>query len=204
MIFIIGLEIEGRIKAQSGLVDNDEKLDTNDIFDLQRLMLSHNIYINCFSNITSLIKDIEASVAIYQKVDVAGKTLPGLILRGSLHDETFLEIGTAKTIQRSLSCEATGETVESKGLVAIRSGLLRGLLHAAGGHILTGIEKVIGKAIIDVSAKSLVEILRAEGSFAAAITFLEHQATNLLQLSEKIPIYFGYVRGLLVLLGFKA
>ena len=201
VVWTIGMEVESRIGRQKGLADKDERLDEDDLFDLDQLLVSHNLFLNCFSQTTLLLKNIEASAAIYRKIDSAAKALPRTLLRSLSENEALVEQDTAKVISRSISDEVMKDSPESKGAIALRLGLLRGLLHAAGGHLLGGAEKIISKAITDLGSKALVDLMRAEGSFAAAIAFLHQQASALLELSNQMPVYFGYIRPLLALFG---
>ncbi len=165
-------------------------------------MVSHNLYLNCFQQAASLLKDIESSAAIYQRMGAAGRHLPGMVLRQVLEEEALLEPETAAIIRRSIS-PGSPDAVENKGVVALRLGFLRGLLHAASGYLLSGIEKIVEKAAVNVSARRLVDLLRADISFAGVITLFQHQSTALAQLSDQAPIYFAYVRQLLRLLGIQ-
>lgn len=200
MLWTIGIEIEERLRSQESVADEDERLDEGDIFNLQRLMLAHNLYLNCFSQTASLIKDIEASAAVYQRIGVASRKLPGQLLRIALDDGDLLEFETAATIRRSLSTEET-DASENKGIIALRLGLLRGFLHSISGHLLRGIEAVASKVAVDLSAQSIVSLLRADISFSGVIAFMDHQAHLLSELSSQAPVYFGYIRGVFALLG---
>jgi len=200
VLWSIGIEIESRIQAQDIVSDRDERLDEEDLFDLRRLMVSHNLYLNCFEQAASLLKDIESSAAIYQRIGAAGRHLPGMVLRRILEEDTLLEPETASAIGRAVSA-GPSDGVESKGVVALRLGLLRGFLHAASGHLLSGLEKIVEKTLVDASAKTLTELLRADLSFAGVIAFLSQQSVALTKLSEQAPVYFGYVKELMKLIG---
>lgn len=202
ILWACGLEIEERMTRQSSIADFDEKLDEEDLFDLRRLLVSHNLFLNCFSQSVALLRDIEASVAIYQRIDIATKRLSPTILCEASKDKNFVEEGTAKAIQRSVPENIDEHVNTNKGEVAISFGLLRGLLHAAGGHLLKGIEKVIEKTYVDVTSKILVDALRADANFAAALAFIHRQTSSLIHLSDRIPIWFGYLRNLLSMFGF--
>ncbi len=201
VVWTIGTEIESRIQRQELDITNDEKLDDDDLFDLRRLLVAHNLFISCFEQSASLLKDVESAAAIYQRVGVAARHFPGGILLRASRNETLVEEETGKTILRAISENNVTTATESKGEVALRFGLLRGLLHAAGGHLLSGIEKILSKAVLDVSAKVLVDTLRADSNFASSVAFLHQEASALRDLSYLVPIYFGYVRSLLLLLG---
>ncbi len=201
LLWMCGLEIEERIARQDEVDDADERLEAEDLVHLRRLLLSHNLFLNCYNQSASLLRDVESSAAIYQRMDSAAKRLSPTILRKAAGDLSLVEEGTAATILRSISRDDEDGAPESKGGVAIKFGLLRGLLHAIGGYLLSGIEKIIEKSIVDVTSKALLELLRANSSFAAAIAFLLGQTSALVQLSGQAPIYFGYIKNLLTMLG---
>ena len=200
LVWAYGLDIERRLKRQETLGSSDEQLDEDDLFDLRRLMTSHNLFLNCFDQSQSLLNDVESSAAIYNRLDVAAKRLSPDILQRASNDAALVEEGTAATLKQSVHRNERSEEFETKGVVALRLGLLRGLLHAAGGHLLRGIENIIEKSSVEISSKMLADTLRSDGSFTAAINFLHREAANLVTLSDQLPIYFGYLRNLLLLL----
>lgn len=201
IMWTCGLEIEQRIVRQDSIANSDENLSEEDLFDLRRLLVAHNLFLNCFSQSASLLRDIESSAAIYQRIDIAARRLSPMILRKASEDSALVEEETAKTILRSISQDAEENTIKSEGQAAIRLGLLRGLLHAAGGHLLGGIEKVIEKTSVDMTSKLLVDSMRADGNFTATIVFFHRQASALIQISDQVPVYFGYIRNLLAMFG---
>lgn len=204
ILWTCGLEIQDRIVRQASVADSDEKLDEEDLFDLRRLLVSHNLFLNCFSQSVALLKDVEASAAIYQRIDTASKRLSPTILREASEDEDFVEEETANLIKRSVPSNVDKDIDLNKGQVAISFGLLRGLLHAAGGHLLKGIEKISEKISVDVTSKLIIDMLRADASFAATLSFINRQVSALAHLSDQIPVWFGYLRHLLSMLGINS
>lgn len=202
ILWQIGIEIDSRLTRQTALTNDDEKIEEEDLFDLRRLLTAHNLFINCFQEATLLIQDLESTAVIYERIGLAHKVLPFTILSQAANSPSLLEHTTALTVERSVTDNSSPTSSTVKGEVALKLGLLRGLLQAAGGHILNGIEEVLKKSAVDVSSKVLLKALEADISYLAVLTFLHEQATNLITLCHEAPLYFGYISGLLALVGY--
>ena len=199
ILWSIGVEIENRLLWQDKKASEDERLEEDDRIDLNRLVLSHNLFLNCFPQSKTLINDIESTAAIYQRLDEAIRKLPGNIL-SRLSENVLLVIPeTGEAISKAVDI-ADGVS-PTKGAVAVRYGLLRGFLHAAGGRVLSAVERSAEKSVTDAATKSLGDFLRAEHSLAAVVSFFQNEASGLLKLGENVPLYFGYIRSLLKLMG---
>ncbi len=104
ILWSIGIEIEERIRAQEIIVDRDERLDEEDMFDLRRLMVAHNLYVNCYDQAVSLLRDIKSSAAIYQRIDAASRQLPAIILHAFVQESGLIE-SEVGCVNQSINCK---------------------------------------------------------------------------------------------------
>jgi hypothetical protein len=198
LLWQIGIDIERRIRWHQTCGDNECGLGSRELFYVESFMSAHNLFVQCFDVTANIIDDMERSAGIYMQLDAQSKTIPWMALATLGSNSEVVEDRSRGVIMRSSKALVEGH--ETKGLVAIGFGLLRGALHAMGGALVAVAAKVVDKAATEIGKEGLVDGLKSAGVYIPMISFIQNHVQILLHLSSAVPHYFGWLPHLIDIL----
>ena len=198
-LWIIGNDIDSRIKLHQKNAEKDDALDGDDLFLIANFLTTHNIYLQCFEMAATITDDLERSMSLYRRLDEGAKDSPWVLLDRIGKSQAVVESRSGAVMQKASATITQG--IESRGMIAIGLGLLRGVLHAIGGALITAATNVISKAVEEIGKEGLIGALKEAGVYEPMLILLQTHMLLLLQISGDLPHYFSWVRRLLEILG---
>ena len=200
-LMIIGQEIDNKIKIHQSKSWSEDALDDEDLFFVNSFMAAHNLYLQCFDMTNKIMEDMERSALLYQRLDTGARTAPWGILATLGSTESIIETRSGQAMKRASAGLMAG--TETRGLIAIGLGLLRGALHALGGLLVGAATRILSKAAISLGKDGLLEALKHEGIYQNMLIFIQTHFVSILHLVRELPSYFGWLRSLLHAFGIR-
>lgn len=199
-LWMIGHDIDNRVRDHQLHAASSDAISGRDLTYLSSFLTSHNLYLQRFDLIEKIVQDLERSASMYARLGVKEKEAPWLALSALSKASSVVEDRSAEVMQKASTGLVKGS--ETKGLIAIGLGLLRGALHALGGALIEGATKVLSNTAIDIGKDGLLAALKKAGMYQGMIVFIETHMSSLLHLSLTMPTYFSWLHHLFVALGF--
>lgn len=200
-LWVVGQDIDNRIRIGQAATEDSEKLDDNTLHYLMTFLTAHNLYLQSFREIEQLSEDLGRSVALYQGLDERARSAPWSLLAALASDEGVFESRTQCALRKAASAIERPGTAQTKGLVSLGLGLLRGALRTMGA---TALEKVLGsddQELIDETTSTVERLLSEPSLEREILLFLQHHKDRLLELAIRMPIFFHWVRVFLTMVG---
>lgn len=195
MLWMIGQDIDRRVKLHQSAGGSEDALDESDLFFVSSFITAHNLYIQCFDATNKIMEDLERSTRLYARLDNQAKLGPWQLLSELGKARSVVEQKSGDVMQTASAGLAAG--TETQGMIAIGLGLLRGALHAIGGVLIGGASRILTKTAVELGKDGLIAIMKQEGFLQSLLTFMHVNLKSLMQLSVDIPNYFGWLHRLL-------
>jgi hypothetical protein len=189
-INMVGQNIERRLNINSRR-DVSEKINDDVIYYIDNLMRAHDLFIQTFPISDVIAESAERSASLYKRFDVVEKTIPWRILKRASDETAIFDKKTVGTLRKAADALEDAAARESKGLLAIGFGLLRGALHAMATQIL--------RSILDGAAEVTKERTKTligaglTGLSAMIILFISRSGDLLSILANQAPEYFNWI-----------
>ena len=84
--------------------------------------------------------------------------------------------------------------VQTKGIVGIGLGLLRGAFQAIGTQFVEKMSGEIGDEVIDLTNDSVQEIIKDDSLLQAVSKFVKENEKDIRETAQNLPVYFSWLR----------
>jgi hypothetical protein len=194
-LWMIGHDIDNRIRVSDTKASEDEALDENALSLLMTFLTAHNLYLQSFSAIERLSDDLLRSSRIYRKLDDTARKAPWGLLSSLSHHQDVFEDKTQKVLKKAASAVDRPDAENTKGLVGIGLGLLRGALREMAAIILDTMLRVPGNEDEFLAGLDNKPLERA------ILNFFKVHKRRALEISIQLPNFFHWLRAFLGMLG---
>lgn len=199
-LWFIGSQIEERLKQNAARAPN-EMLGEDIIHFLNAFLVAHNLYAQTFPAFERLVDDLERTSALARRVDHTTQNLPWRLLNTISDDRNLVEKNTAETIKRAASTFSVDAGPKTRGMFAAVFGILRGSLHRMGSYVLKKSIDLIIDPINNIAKDQIKAVLSGTGLDTKISEFFRKNASDLLRLSESLPVFFAWISRFLNFLG---
>jgi hypothetical protein len=170
-LWIIGQDIDNRIRLGQSATDEDQNIGNNTLRYLMTFLTAHNLYLQSFAEIEQLSKDLDRSTSLYQGLDERARSAPWSLLEALSADNNLFETRTQRALEKAASAIDRPDSDKTKGLVGLGLGLLRGALRIMGATALEKMLDPTDTALFENAAESLDKLLSEPGLEREIIIF---------------------------------
>jgi hypothetical protein len=196
-LWIIGHDIDARLRANQSLSDADDRLDAGTVAHLTTFLTSHNLYLQCFPVAEEIADDLDRSARIYTRLDERARSAPWALLQSMGQNSALVEGRSAAVMTKAANAITDSSKVRTKGVVGIGLGLLRGAFQAVGTRFVEKMSDEIGDELVDVSNDAVRDVIKDDQLLQTVSTFVKEHEQDIRETAQNLPVYFAWLRTLL-------